>query len=139
MAEGISLPLTMKCPIGGEEWVAHQFRSFITGVAPKQTARTIHFTCPAGHWFSLGEAVRAGMFTRKQKEQIVAQARELHEKYKADPIKTIRENPDAEASLKAFTKAMKKNPEAKVFKDLRGAYPRLFEGGQDGKDTAGTA
>lgn len=132
MSDELSLPMTMKCPIGGEEWVASMFQCFITGVAPKQTARTIHLTCPAGHWFSLGEAVRAGTFTRKQKEQIVAQGRDLHEKYKADPIRTIRENPDAEASLKAFTKAMKKNPESKVFKDLRAAFPRLFEGGQDG-------
>lgn len=139
MSDELSLPMTMKCPIGGEEWVASMFKCFITGVAPKQTARTIHFTCPAGHWFSLGEAVRAGMFTRKEKEQIVAQGRELHEKYKAAPIKTIMETPEMEASFAAFQKARKKNPAAKVFKDLRTQYPRLFEGGQNGKDTAGTA
>jgi hypothetical protein len=124
VAEGISLPMTMKCPIGGEEWVASMFRSFITGVAPKQTARTIHFACPAGHWFSLGEAVRAGMFTRKQKEQIVAQARELHTEYKTDPLKMIKERGITEDDFKAFQKAGRNNPDHPVF---RGIPPELLE------------
>lgn len=71
-----SLPLILKCPIRGEEWPAETYKSScdIYASKGKQTARTIHFICPGNHAFSLGEAVRSGMFTQAQKKLIVMQA-----------------------------------------------------------------
>ena len=70
------LPITSKCPIGGEEWPTESYKSTCDTFPPNgnHSAKTVHFICPAQHLFSLGEAVRAKMFTQGQKKLIVQQA-----------------------------------------------------------------
>lgn len=76
MIDALELPITLKCAVGGEEWPTTSYKSYCQAAAAngKQTARTVTFMCPAEHIFSLGRAVKAGMFTQAQKKIIVAQA-----------------------------------------------------------------
>ncbi len=70
------IPLTLKCPIGGEEWPATEFKSRIDATKKKQTPSTIAFFCPADHCFNLKKAMASGMFTKDQGRRLLAAAEE---------------------------------------------------------------
>lgn len=81
-AEGrLVLPVVVKCVIGGEEWPMTSIKTSMDTLPPnrRHTWRTIHFLCPAGHLFDLGEAVKAGMVDKDQAREIRRQAQELYE------------------------------------------------------------
>lgn len=81
-----SLPATIKCPIGGEEWPATSFKSRLDTTSKKFTYRCITFQCPANHFFTLSKAFREGMFTRHQANQIFDFANKEVAKYKKLPL-----------------------------------------------------
>lgn len=79
------IPLTLKCPVGGEEWPATSYKSWIDATSEVQRPGTIHIYCPAGHSFTLAKAMRGKekMFTRKQATNLVANAQRLADKFHA--------------------------------------------------------
>ena len=78
------LPLTLKCPVGGEEWPATSYKS-LTDLFPDELQyRNIHFSCPGGHGFTLRKAVNSGMFTKEQGEKMLELAKQGVAKWKAD-------------------------------------------------------
>jgi len=74
MVEPVNLPLTFKCPVGGEEWPVTEFKCFVDATKKKQTPSTITFFCPADHYFKLKQAMAAGMFTKVQEGRLLATA-----------------------------------------------------------------
>lgn len=69
-------PLTLKCPVGGEEWPVDSFKCFVDGMKEKQTPSTITFLCPANHCFKLKQAMAGGMLTKAQGKRLLASAEE---------------------------------------------------------------
>lgn len=78
----MNAPLTLRCPVGGEEWPATEFKCDLDLTPTLIMPRHIHFLCPADHFFSLARAVREKKFTKEQCEKIVAAAREEQKKHK---------------------------------------------------------
>ncbi len=79
------LPLTLKCPIGGEEWPATSLKSTLDTTSEKLTYRCITFQCPSNHFFTLSKALRAGTFTRDQANRLLEIAAKAIEKYRKLP------------------------------------------------------
>ena len=78
------LPLTMKCPVGGEDWPATGYKSVIDLYADPLQYRNIHFHCPSNHDFTLRKAVNGGMLTKEQGERMLELAKREVAKFKAD-------------------------------------------------------
>ncbi len=80
MVEKIELPLLFKCPIGQETWPMDSIKSSIDSLprARRQTLHTVHFWCPALHGFNLAQAIREGVFTKEQGQQVLAYAQESY-------------------------------------------------------------
>jgi len=74
MSKMNELPLTLKCPVGGEEWPATGFQCTIDN-QENITPRNIHFHCPANHYFTLRQALTAETFTPEQGKRILEAAR----------------------------------------------------------------
>lgn len=74
MGQMDELSLTLKCPVGGEEWPATEFKTFVDAMKKKQTPSTITFFCPADHCFKLKQAMASGMFTKDQERRLLAAA-----------------------------------------------------------------
>jgi len=76
------LPLTMRCPEGGEEWPTTSYKStYDTGFA-KFTGRCIKFHCPSNHYFTLTKAVKTGMLTVAQARRLIMIGRKEVEAYR---------------------------------------------------------
>lgn len=71
----------LKCPVGGEEWPARDYKSVVDATAPKQTPKTVKFWCPSQHDFTLARALRAGMFTEGQAAIMIAAAQEAAQEF----------------------------------------------------------
>jgi hypothetical protein len=81
------LPLTLRCPVGGEEWPAECYKSLIDLYAERFQYRNIHFHCPSNHDFTLRKAVNSGMFTEEQGKRIFEVAKQEVAKFKADFVR----------------------------------------------------
>lgn len=77
------LPITTKCPIGGEEWPFDSYKSTVDSTAGKLQYRHVHIWCPYPHDFSLRRAVNSGMFTKEQGERIFEAAQKLVKEHNA--------------------------------------------------------
>lgn len=77
------VPLVLTCPVGGEDWPASSYMSYIDTHPIKKGRRLqfrhVHFCCPAPHDFTLSRAKRTKMFTAEQVARIFAAA-EAHAK-----------------------------------------------------------
>jgi hypothetical protein len=85
----------MKCPVGGEEWPAMSYKSLIDLYADKFQYRNIHFSCPAGHDFTLRKAVNSGMFTQEQGKRIFEIAKREVATFKTDFVSAGRTDASA--------------------------------------------
>ena len=80
------LPLTLKCPIGGEEWPATSIKSTLDTASERLTDGCITFQCPSNHFFTLSRALRAGIFTRAQANRLLEVAKKDIDKYHELPL-----------------------------------------------------
>lgn len=76
------LPLTLKCPIGGEEWPATSYNTSTESGLDRLMKKHIHFSCPAEHYFTLSAAAKSKMFTPDQVARILKQAEKTAAKYR---------------------------------------------------------
>lgn len=85
-----TLPLTLKCPVKGEEWPATSYKSTLDTVPEKFTGKCITFQCPGDHFFSLPQAVKSKMLTKAQANRLIRIGRKEVEEYrKLDPSKKL--------------------------------------------------
>ena len=77
------LPLSLRCPVGGEDWPVTGYRSYVDLTKQKGTMGSVRFFCPALHDFTLRKAWKARMFNKEQVAMILAEAERLFEMGKA--------------------------------------------------------
>jgi hypothetical protein len=77
-----TLPLIMKCPIGGEEWPATSYKSTYDTIPEKFTGKCMKFQCPGDHFFTLTKAVSTGMLTKAQGNRLIRIGRKEVEEYR---------------------------------------------------------
>lgn len=77
MTLGSQLPLTLKCPVGGEDWPVTGYKSYVDATKEKVTMGSVTFICPANHCFKLRKALQARMFNKEQVVRILAEAERL--------------------------------------------------------------
>ena len=84
MTLGSELPLTLKCPVGGEDWPVTGYRSYVDTTKKKGTMGSVKFICPAHHCFTLRKAWKARLFNKEQVARILAEAERLVAQSKSD-------------------------------------------------------
>lgn len=70
--------MIMRC-IKGEEWPITSFKSFVN-INILFGEEAVNFLCPAGHTFTLKDALKKGMFSWEDANRILADAKKLYDK-----------------------------------------------------------
>lgn len=73
-------PLTMKCPIGGEEWPMTSFKAMVDcnhngTILPKH----VKMYCPINHWFSLATVSRKRILSTRNIHLMLRRAQQMYE------------------------------------------------------------
>jgi len=72
--------IIIRC-IKGEEWPITGYKSFIQVQDNPLTEKSITFTCPVGHKFTLEQALLKGIFTQGRAQKILDYAKKQKSKY----------------------------------------------------------
>ncbi|MBI1971425.1 MAG: hypothetical protein HYS52_01080 [Candidatus Wildermuthbacteria bacterium] len=90
MTTSQDLGIILQC-IGGEEWPATSFSSFLDLKVDSVSETTITFSCPLGHSFTLAQAIKKGIFTKEVAQRLLLIAQERFKKGRAEYEERTRE------------------------------------------------
>lgn len=74
------VPAIFSC-VKGDQWPTTSFQSFIEAAHNPLTEDSVVFICPAGHRFTLRQALKKGIFTQEQGKKLMAGAKKQKEEY----------------------------------------------------------
>jgi len=73
-----TIGIIMRC-LMEEEWPSESFKSYVRTRDDPITEESVLFTCPAGHKFTLKQALVKGIFTEEDANKLISQAKKLKE------------------------------------------------------------
>lgn len=76
----MAIDIIMRC-VNGEEWPLESFKSFVQIRDSQITEESVIFSCPAGHDFTLKQALAKNIFTREEADKLINQANKLKVQY----------------------------------------------------------